>query len=152
MQGMKRPNLTLPVAILIATTAISGSARADTMYKCTGPDGKVTFTDQPCAGKGKASTLEVRSPQMGERAAQKADSELDRLTRANEAFNKRAAERHRAEAEDERQAEQDRWNRKQDEERRQAEKRAQEEEKARQAGIAAAAARDQQEMRRRFGY
>jgi len=142
----------LPLAILAAAATIAGSARADTMYKCTGPDGKVTFTDQPCAGKSKASTLEVRPPQMGERAAQKADSEMDRLTRANEDFNKRAAERQRAEAEDERRAEQDRWNRKIAEAKRQAEKRAQEEEKARQDGIAAAAARDQQEMRRRFGY
>lgn len=49
----------LPITLLAATAAIAGSASAsaNTMYKCTGPTGKFSFSDQPCAGNSKAKTL-----------------------------------------------------------------------------------------------
>jgi hypothetical protein len=149
---MKKLNLTLSITMFAAAAGIAGSAGADTMYKCTGANGKVTFTDQPCAGQGKASTLDVRSPQRDADVAQKADAASERLARSNESFNKRLAERQRAEAQEERQAEQDRWNRKMTEERRRAEKLAKEEEQARRLAIEGAAIRREQESNRRRGF
>lgn len=149
---MKQLNLTLSIAIFAAAAGITGSAGADTIYKCTDANGKVTFSDQSCPGQGKASKLDVRAPQRDAEVAQKADAESERLARANESFNKRLAERQRAEAQEERQAEQDRWNRKMTEERRRAEKLAKEEEQARRLAIEGAAIRREQEMIRRRGY
>ena len=49
-------------AILIATLLASPGAMAQ-LYKCTGPDGKVNFTDSPCKGTEQAQTLQRVPPQ-----------------------------------------------------------------------------------------
>lgn len=101
---MKRLNIPLATAILVATTTVAGSAHADTMFKCTDASGKVTFSDQPCAGTGKGSTLSVRAPQSESQIAEKAEADAERLKRANEQFKVRAAERERRYADQEQQA------------------------------------------------
>ncbi|MGW8394750.1 DUF4124 domain-containing protein [Pseudoduganella sp. HUAS MS19] len=108
---MKMLNLTLSFAIFAAAAANAGNARADTMYKCTDVSGKVTFTDQPCAGKGKTSTLDVRAPQREAEVAQKTEADAEKLKRANEQFKVRAAERERIYADQEQRAAQARADR-----------------------------------------
>ncbi|SFG34385.1 protein of unknown function [Duganella sp. CF458] len=108
---MKKLNLTLSITIFAAAAGFAGSAGADTMYKCTGASGKVTFTDQPCAGQGKASTLDVRPPLRDAEVAQKAEADAEKLKRANEHFKVRAAERERMYADQEQKAAQARADR-----------------------------------------
>lgn len=59
----------LKTAISIALLLAAGQAMA--VNKCTGPDGKVTFQDAPCAGKGGA--IEVK-PASGSTSARPEDS------------------------------------------------------------------------------
>ncbi len=107
----------LPIALLAAMAASAGMASADTMYKCTDPNGKISYSDQPCSGKGKTSTLNVIAPQRKAKAAANQDyededgvslqanglkkpkeTEKERLIRAEEDFQKRLKEREDAEA------------------------------------------------------
>lgn len=89
--------------MLAAIAACAGSAHADTMYKCTDPNGKVSYSDQPCTGQSKARTLDVIAPKStkaepGETAQirEKPETELQRLRRADAAFRERLAESDRA--------------------------------------------------------
>ena len=83
--------------------AAAGSAIADTMYKCTDANGKITFTSQPCGGKSKERTLNVVAPQSDAVSARRAEDAAEKLSVANEEFKKRAAERERVSAEERRQ-------------------------------------------------
>lgn len=128
------------IVVLAAISAHAGSASADTMYKCTDPNGKVSFSDQPCTGKSKTSTLNVIAPQSKKAIASEAsqqweepESELDRLRRADGEFQKRLAERERDEARERLRAARERTSRLQAEER---ERRRQEEQDARDAAEA----------------
>lgn len=40
--------------------AAAGATQAATVYKCTGPTGKTTFSDQPCADDERADQVDVR--------------------------------------------------------------------------------------------
>lgn len=105
----------LPVAILTATTALASNANADTMYKCTDPNGKVAYSDQPCSGKSKAATLNVIAPQrkvdveddddddgmVSLQRRKPKETELERLRRADADFQKRLRDREAAEEEPE---------------------------------------------------
>ena len=104
--------LAISLAALAAATSIAGSASADTMNKCTDANGKVTFTDQPCAAQSKASTLNVPAPLSEAERAQIANEESQKLYLANEEFKKRAAERDRNDADEERTAALNRHNKK----------------------------------------
>lgn len=81
------------------------------MFKCTDANGKVTYSDQPCAGKVKESTLSVRTPQSESQIAEKTEADAEKLKRANEQFKVRAAERERRYAEQEQKAAQARADR-----------------------------------------
>jgi len=142
------------LAFLFAAASICGGARADTMYKCTDAKGKLTFTDQPCAGTSKSSTLDVPAPRSAAAAgvAYQDDSEAARLKRANEAFNQRAAERDRIAAAEEKQAAEARAARQQQEEYVRAEKLRKEREEAHQEMLRGIAIRREIEERRWRGY
>lgn len=97
----------LPIALLAATTTIASSANADTMYKCTDQNGKVSYSDQPCTGKSKAATLTVIAPQhkagaedewdsLQRRVPLEPESESDRLKRAEADFQERRKRREEA--------------------------------------------------------
>jgi len=101
----------LLTTILLAAATIAGSASANTMNKCTDANGKVTFTDQPCADKSKTQTLNVQAPQSKAEVAQNANAESEKLKRANQEFKQRAAERDRADAEQDRRVAQARLDR-----------------------------------------
>jgi len=104
----------LPIAILAATAATANSAGADTMYKCTDPNGKVAYSDQPCTGKSKAATLNVIAPQrkvevedddddsmVSLRRQKPKETELERLRRADAEFQERLRKREESEMESE---------------------------------------------------
>jgi Domain of unknown function (DUF4124) len=70
---------------IIAAALLLAAAPAHAVNKCTGPDGKVSFQDAPCEGKGEA--VKVRpasgapSPQAAAGAAVKASAELAEINR-----------------------------------------------------------------------
>ena len=41
-------------ALLLVVLALAGGAHAQTIYKCKGPDGRFTYSNQACAGDGEA--------------------------------------------------------------------------------------------------
>ena len=43
-------------AIPLLLLAVAGAAHAQTIYKCKGPDGRMTYSNQACAGEGEALT------------------------------------------------------------------------------------------------
>ena len=102
--------------ILVAAAAVAGNASADTMYKCTDPSGKVSYSDQPCSGKNKAATLNVVAPQRPTAGADEDDqgvslqarkpreTESERLKRAEADFQERRRKREEAEAAEEERA------------------------------------------------
>ncbi len=47
--------------IVAAILIIGVTASAETVYKVTGPDGEVTYSDRPPAGKSRAETFEFRN-------------------------------------------------------------------------------------------
>jgi hypothetical protein len=54
-----------------------GTTQAATVYKCTGPTGKTTFSDQPCAEGERADQVDVRGQPLigGPESAQKSDAD-----------------------------------------------------------------------------
>lgn len=54
-----------------------GASQAATVYKCTGPTGKTTFSDQPCAEGERADQVDVRGQPLigGPESAQKSDAD-----------------------------------------------------------------------------
>ncbi len=55
--------------LFIATACLALAAPVWAINKCTGPDGKVSFQDAPCAGSGKGEKVEVRLSSSGIGAA-----------------------------------------------------------------------------------
>ena len=51
--------------LFIATACLALAAPVWAINKCTGPDGKVSFQDAPCAGSGKGEKVEVRLSSSG---------------------------------------------------------------------------------------
>lgn len=107
-----------PLFLFAAIAAFAGNASADTMYKCTDPNGKVSYSDQPCAGKGKAATLKVVAPkrqveeedddeddqELSLQARKPKETELERLRRADAEFQERLRKREQADEEYDRMA------------------------------------------------
>ena len=146
---MNIPTLSLPIAILAAIAMFAGNASADTMYKCTAPNGKVSFSDQPCAGNSKTATLDVIAPQNKKtvpsevwQQREKPESEMERLRRADAAFRDRLAASERADASARLSAAKNRTYRLEAEERKRQQQAAEDAEDARQAAIAANNRRD----------
>ncbi|MDZ7864969.1 DUF4124 domain-containing protein [Acidovorax sp.] len=51
--------------LFMATACLALAAPVWAINKCTGPDGKVSFQDAPCAGNGKGEKVEVRLSSSG---------------------------------------------------------------------------------------
>ena len=51
----------LSACVVAAAATIALAATAQTVYKVTGPDGEVTYSDKPPAGKSRAETFEFRN-------------------------------------------------------------------------------------------
>ena len=62
----------LTVALLVAATSASGA-----VYKCTGPDGALMFSDKPCPGQ-QTEQVEVRSTEPTDRQREEAARVLER--------------------------------------------------------------------------
>ncbi len=62
----------LTVALLVAATSASGA-----VYKCTGPDGSLTFSDKPCPGQANEE-VDVRSAEPTDRQREEASRVLER--------------------------------------------------------------------------
>jgi len=73
----------------IAALMLAASAPALAVNRCTGPDGRVSFQDQPCAGQG--GTIEVK-PSTG-KAPATGPSGLTEAQRINAAIDRSAAAR-----------------------------------------------------------
>lgn len=79
--------------LLVLLLAAQGAAGAQ-FYKCTGPDGKVNFTDSPCAASEAVQTLDRVPPQGLDKVFKDIED-----SKARRAENERVwAERERAEA------------------------------------------------------
>jgi hypothetical protein len=71
-----------PLGVLFAALMVGAPSWA--VNKCTGPDGKVSFQDAPCAGKGEALTVRPSggdAPAPGSAAASKAQAEVAAIHR-----------------------------------------------------------------------
>lgn len=53
------------VAIPLAFSLVATTAAARTIYQCKGPDGRITMTDQPCAGNEVQSEREIADSYRG---------------------------------------------------------------------------------------
>jgi hypothetical protein len=86
----------LPAALVLLLAASAPLARADTMYKCVGADGKISFSTAPCQGGSKtARQIEVRPPEPDAARDQRRENESARLAQENAAFQRRDAARQR---------------------------------------------------------
>lgn len=71
-----------PLGVLMAALMVCAPSWA--VNKCTGPDGKVSFQDAPCAGKGEALTVRPSggdAPVPGSAAASKAEADVAAIHR-----------------------------------------------------------------------
>ena len=82
--------LTLCIVLAAAIAALTGSARADTIYKCVQADGKVAFSSLPCAGQSReARQLAVPPPEADNVSAARLTKERARLAAAERQFRQR---------------------------------------------------------------
>lgn len=87
-----RPLLSLVPPLLLALLAPAANGQA--IYKCLARTGKVTFSDQPCAGEHKlAREIAVIAPMPDAVASARQAAEQERLNKANAAFRVRHARR-----------------------------------------------------------
>jgi hypothetical protein len=65
-----------PAILLCLLFVRDGTPQAATVYKCTGPTGKTTFSDQPCAAGERADQVDVRGQPLigGPESVQKSDA------------------------------------------------------------------------------
>ncbi|WP_178372599.1 DUF4124 domain-containing protein [Massilia sp. CF038] len=140
------------VPVLTVLILLSTQASAGTLYKCVGADGKITFSDSACQANTRAERrLEVPPPAADSTRAARLQAESERLAEANAEFNKRYAERSKADAEDARR-DAERWAARQEAERAAAAARQREQEELdRQAELMVRAARLERCRRSRFG-
>lgn len=90
-----RPFLLFSFSLLSAASA--SPARADTMYKCVGANGKIAYADMPCPPQARAAAeFAVPAPETQEQSEARLAREKERLRRANAQFRARHAARQRA--------------------------------------------------------
>lgn len=72
----RRPAL-WPAVLLCLLFVRDGTTQAATVYKCTGPTGKTTFSDQPCVEGERADQIDVRGQPLigGPESALKSDAD-----------------------------------------------------------------------------
>ncbi len=73
-------------ALLLAITAAAPPARADMIYKCTGADGKVTYSQNPCYGEnwhrfGAPPEPQRKAQPANTKTAPAAEAEADKAVR-----------------------------------------------------------------------
>jgi hypothetical protein len=82
------------VAALLA--GLTPGARADTLYKCVWPDGKIAYVNQPCVGQAKAARqFSVLANEPDDARDARLKTERATLRAADVKFQQRAAERDR---------------------------------------------------------
>lgn len=90
-----RPFLLFSFSLLSAASA--SPARADTMYKCVGANGKIAYADMPCPPQARAAAeFAVPAPETQEQSEARLAREKERLRRADAEFRARHAARQRA--------------------------------------------------------
>jgi hypothetical protein len=72
------------VLIAAALTAIAPGALAQDVYKHTDPSGRVTYSDDPAAGKGTVERVQIPSQPGGKPAAGLSEADKKLLGQANE--------------------------------------------------------------------
>ncbi|UUZ46876.1 DUF4124 domain-containing protein [Massilia sp. B-10] len=78
MTGRRR----LAAALILLLAVSAPPVMADTMYKCVGADGKISFSTVPCQGDSKtAREMVVRPPEPDAARDQRREAESARLAR-----------------------------------------------------------------------